>query len=303
MMSAKKYQGIIIPAVTPLTADHKLDHEAVERVFANFSQNNVYPFILGTTGESASLPYRLKTEFIELSAQLKQPGEMLYAGIASNCFEESVDLADVCFANNVDAVVATLPSYYLLSEGQMRKYFERLADTCKVPLILYNIPATVHQSVPLHIIEDLSYHPNVVAVKDSERNNVRLDESLSLWADREDFSFFLGWAAQSADALIKGCDGIVPSTGNLHPEIYHEMFQAVQSGDHERAFALQVISDELGNLYQKGRTLGESLWALKTLMHEKGLCEPHVMPPLEPMSDEERVTVVESLNEFLKVRD
>ena len=85
----KKYQGIIIPAVTPLTADHKLDHGAVERMFASFSQNNVYPFILGTTGESASLPYKLKAEFIELSAQLKQPGEMLYAGIASNCFEEN----------------------------------------------------------------------------------------------------------------------------------------------------------------------------------------------------------------------
>jgi dihydrodipicolinate synthase/N-acetylneuraminate lyase len=52
---------------------------------------------------------------------------------------------------------------------------------------------------------------------------------------------------------------------------------------------LQKKSDMFGALYQKGRSLGESLWALKVLMNEKGLCEPHVMPPLQPltMQDEE----------------
>jgi 4-hydroxy-tetrahydrodipicolinate synthase len=43
----------------------------------------------------------------------------------------------------------------------------------------------------------------------------------------------------------------------------------------------------LGNLYQAGRTLGESLWALKYLMKQVGLCEPYVMPPLQPMAGEE----------------
>lgn len=303
MKNNKKYKGIVIPAITPLTAEFKLDTGAVEKLFSYFRQNSVYPFILGTTGESASLPYSLKLDFIKLSGKLKQPGEMLYAGIAANCLEESIEMSKVCFDNNVDAVVATLPTYYKLTENQVKKYFERLIESCNGPVVLYNIPATVHMSIPLHIIDELSYHENVVAIKDSERSDQRLNDSLNLWAEREDFSYFLGWAARSAEALINGADGVVPSTGNLHPEIYSEMYQAVLNGDHERAHALQISSDDLGNVYQYGRTLGESLWALKVLMNEKGLCLPHVMPPLEPMSDEEKVTIVESLSEFLKIRE
>ena len=303
MNNNKKYKGIVIPAITPLTSEFKLDTVAVEKLFSLFRENSVSPFILGTTGESASLPYSLKTEYIKLSGKLKQPGEMLYAGIAANCLEESIELAKVCFDNNADAVVATLPTYYKLTENQIKKYFERLAESCDGPLILYNIPATVHMSIPLHIIDELSYHENVVAIKDSERSDQRLSDSLNLWADREDFSYFLGWAARSAEALINGADGVVPSTGNLHPEIYSEMYEAVLCGDHERAHALQINSDELGNVYQYGRTLGESLWALKVLMNEKGLCLPYVMPPLESMSEEEKVAIMESLSEFLKIRE
>jgi 4-hydroxy-tetrahydrodipicolinate synthase len=35
-----------------------------------------------------------------------------------------------------------------------------------------------------------------------------------------------------------------------------------------------------GALYQSGRTLGESLSALKSVMHHRGICGPMVMPPL-----------------------
>ena len=41
-------------------------------------------------------------------------------------------------------------------------------------------------------------------------------------------------------------------------------------------------------IYQSGRTLGESLWALKLLMKEKGLCEAVVMPPLQLIIKEKK---------------
>jgi 4-hydroxy-tetrahydrodipicolinate synthase len=54
-------------------------------------------------------------------------------------------------------------------------------------------------------------------------------------------------------------------------------------------------SDMLGNVYQAGRTLGESLWALKVLMKQTGLCETYMMPPLHQLSDEEEQKVVNAL--------
>src|SRR4051812_13334847 len=106
----KKYRGTIVPAITPLNADRTLDVDAVERLFVFFRQHGVQPFILGTTGEAASLPVLLKQEYIRLAGRLKKDGDVLYAGISSNCLSDSVEAAKYAFDSGVDVVVATLPS-------------------------------------------------------------------------------------------------------------------------------------------------------------------------------------------------
>ena len=279
-MSTKKYTGIIVPAVTPLTASLHLDEPAVERIFSSFYLHEISPFILGTTGEAASLPLAVKKEYVLAAEQNKKMGSVLYAGISSNVVAESVEFAQFCSLHRVDVVVATLPSYFALTEKQMLQYFIQLADAIPLPLFIYNIPATTHMSIPLPLIDELSHHPGIAGIKDSERSEERLQQSLELWKDRPDFHYILGWAAKSADALWKGADGLVPSTGNLYPELYANMWHAWKKGDRETLALLQEQSDAYGALYQANRSLGESLHALKILMKEKGLCEEYVMPPL-----------------------
>lgn len=280
MKTGKKYTGIIVPAITPLTAKLQLDETAVEKIFASFYQYNISPFILGTTGESASLPLQLKKDYVCAAEKNKKMGSLLYAGIGSNVLAESIEFATYCCLHAVDVLVATLPSYYALTEKQMLQYFNTLADNISLPLFIYNIPATTHMSIPLTVIDELSKHKNIVGIKDSERSEERMNESLRLWKDRNDFHYILGWAAKSADALLLGADGLVPSTGNLYPEIYADMLLAFKQEDKDRLFAMQKFSDDYGALYQSNRTLGDSLLELKTLMKKKGLCEAVVMPPL-----------------------
>ena len=287
MKKRKKYSGVIIPAITPLTSDHQLDEGAVERIFQFFYKHNALPFILGTTGESSSLPLAVKKTYVKAAAKNKKPGTLLYAGISSNVVSESIEFTKFCADNSVDAVAANLPSYYALTESQIKKHYEKLAEACPLPLVIYNIPSTTHMSIPINIIDELSHHPNVVATKDSERNEERLKQSLELWKDRNDFSHFLGWSAKSAGALINGSDGLIPSTGNLVPEVYAEMVEANETGDHNKAYEMQKLSDIYGSLYQNAKILGESLWALKVLMKEKGLCESVVMPPLQSLNKDE----------------
>ncbi len=297
-VGGKKYKGIIVPAVTPLTASFQLDEAAVEKIFANFYQNDISPFILGTTGESASLSGKIKLEYLKAAAKNKKAGSVLYAGISSNVLDESAEFAKLCADNAVDAVAATLPSYYALKDGQMLKYFEDLADAIPLPMIIYNIPATTHMSIPLEVIDELSMHPNIVAVKDSERSEERLMKSLELWKDRRDFGHFLGWASKSALALIGGSDGLIPSTGNVAPEIYSAMWKAFVDKDFKEVYAMQQLSDKYGDIYQADRTLGESLWALKILMKERDLCEAVVMPPLQAMDDSEAKKLKQAFSEL-----
>ncbi len=279
-MKQKTYSGVVVPLVTPLTPNLRLDEDAMQRMMQHLQASDAIPFILGTTGEAASLPMPLKRKYIQLAGEAKQEGQQLYVGISSNVALESVELAEEAFVGGADVVVATLPSYYALSTKEMRAYFLSLAETVSGPLMIYNIPATTHQSIPLELIDELSRHPKIVGLKDSERSDERLQESLRLWSGREDFSFLSGWAARSAEALLNGGDGIVPSTGNFVPQIYRDLYHAAKSADQAGAQKYQELSDRFGSVYQEGRTLGQSLWALKVVMNEIGMCQPVVMPPL-----------------------
>ena len=294
MQIKKRFHGIVVPLVTPLTEKNALDPGAVERIIENITRFECMPFILGTTGEASSMPDPVKYNYIRKAASLKGKYQALYAGIGTNCLQDSIDLAKRCFSAGVDVAVATLPSYYSLTERQMMNYFEQLADGIEGPLMIYNIPATTHMSIPLELIDKLSHHENIVGIKDSERSEERLKQSLELWSRREDFSYFLGWAAKSAEALANGCDGIVPSTGNINPSVYFFLNAFVEKEDMDNAMMAQQLSDQIGNLYQTRRTLGESLAALKLLMHSEGLCEPWMMPPLERLSATEETKLKEA---------
>ena len=285
----KKFSGIIVPAITPLNSKFEIDIDAVERIFNNFYDHQISPFILGTTGESSSLSIQQKKNYVKTAADSKKSGTILYAGISSNIVSESVEFAKFCADNKVDVVAATLPSYYALTEIQMKKYFLQLADAIPIPLVIYNIPATTHMSIPLQIIDELSHHPNIIATKDSERSDERLQQSLELWKARKDFGYFLGWAAKSVEALLGGSDGLIPSTGNIKPVIYEKMWMAAREGNIREAQQMQYWSDEYGKIYQNEKTLGESLWALKALMKKKGLCDDYVMPPLQAMDSNEAI--------------
>ncbi|MBN2273148.1 MAG: dihydrodipicolinate synthase family protein [Bacteroidales bacterium] len=276
----KNYSGVIVPMITPLSSDYSIDRTAVALIMKTFTKNQCSAFVLGTTGESVSVAEKDKTILVESTVREAGHKIKVYAGISGNCLQESISNANHYASLGADAVVAHLPFYYPMNDSNMIRYFKTIADNIQCPLILYNNPITVKWSIPLEIIEELSYHPNIAGVKDSERGLERLDRSLALWSNRDDFSFLLGWTAQSAYALGKRCDGIVPSTANLTPQLYHDLYQSAVAGDAEKAGALQQQADIITNLYIKDRNISEAIPALKVLMAEYGLCKTVVLPPM-----------------------
>ena len=74
MNTAKKYKGIIVPAITPLTEKLQLDEKAVKKIFTLFYKHHISPFVLGTTGEAASLPLQLKKDYILAAEKNKKMG-------------------------------------------------------------------------------------------------------------------------------------------------------------------------------------------------------------------------------------
>ncbi|MDR0546080.1 MAG: dihydrodipicolinate synthase family protein [Dysgonamonadaceae bacterium] len=297
----KKYQGVVVPMATPLTKELKIDIASVEKIMAEFAKNDISPLVLGTTGESSSIGKAESAVFVETAVKAKQKDQVIYAGLVGNNVSELIDRAKLYAALGADVVVSTLPSYYILTQSQMEKFYTELADASPCPVMMYNIKATTQMSIPLEAVKTLSYHSNIVGLKDSERDMERLKTAIDTYHDRPDFSFFCGWGAQGFNSLRMGADGIVPSTGNAVPEMYKRMIDAFVSGDYELAEQMQLLTDEIAALYQKGRTLGESLAALKVMMEAKALCKSRIMPPLTELSEEESVNLQKVFKQYNKV--
>lgn len=280
MRKLNKYHGVVVPMVTPVTKEGDIDIKAVERIINNFAKYNVSALLMGTTGEGNSVSVEQGTKMIETAAKTANGRITIYAGLAGNCVSEQMVAAKKFTAAGADVIAATLPCYYSLTPEQMIKYYTDLADALTIPLMLYNITITTHMSIPVEIIEKLSHHPNIVGLKDSEDNIERMEKILKLVADRDDFAYFCGCAANSTKALTLGADGIVPSVGNYLPKMYADLFDAGIKGDIVTAENLQQRTIEIGKINTDGLTLGQSLAGLKIIMKMVGLCETYMLPPL-----------------------
>lgn len=282
-----KYKGVVVPMVSPLSRSKEVDVAAAAKIMTLFARNNISPLVLGTTGESTSFDLEESATLVEAVVKAKSEQQLIYVGLAGNNVKQQIEFGNRFFALGADVAVATLPSYYILTPEQMLEYYITLADKLQGPLMMYNIKATTQMSIPLGVIEKLSHHPNILGLKDSERDQERMEICINKYKDREDFSFFCGWGAQSANSLKLGADGIVPSTGNIVPVLYNELYTAVQKGDFDKADLFQQRTDEVAKIYQTNRTLGQSLAALKVMMSHVDLCQPYMKPPLTELDEQD----------------
>ncbi|MBN2215293.1 MAG: dihydrodipicolinate synthase family protein [Bacteroidales bacterium] len=289
----KKYGGVIVPMVSPVNEDLTIDTDAVHRILDLLINAGVSPFLLGTNGESVSISDAQKLVLVENTVSYVNKKITVFAGISGNCLEESIRNARLYAQTGADVVVAHLPFYFPLTSDHMLNYYEQLADRIPCPLIIYNNPVTVKQSIPLDIIEQLSHHPNIAGLKDSERGMERLNRALELWRYRDDFVHLLGWTVQSAYSLLNGSDGIVPSTGNFIPSLYKDLYDAALRKDEYKSFEYQHKADRISDIYIKDRNISKSIPALKYIMSLKGLCKPFVLPPLSLPDKKEQNAIKE----------
>lgn len=293
MKNGTNYDGVVVPMITPVMEDGKIDEPAVDRIVDFLIAGGVDGiFIMGTTGEGVSVPNFYRQQLVSRTVARVKKRAKVYVGIGEACPE------DIVAANNylragVDAIVSRLP--ISINGDNIFLWYQLLLEKLKGPVILYNIPAINRVSIPLNAIESLLGHPRFVGIKDSENNPARLEELLRRFGGRKDFSIFIGVGALMEMGLKQGAHGIVPSVGNLIPEICCEFILSARNSDWSAVSDHFSRMSAVTSLYQKGRTLNESLSALKAAMHVRGLCHPHVLPPLHRLSGAELEKIREQM--------
>lgn len=280
MTSPTKHRGIIVPMSTPFTSSGALDEPAAERMVARLAEHGLGVFVLGTTGEAPSIAPPQRDRLVEIAVKTAAGRVVVYGGIGSDCVSGAIEMARSYLRLGVDAVVSLLPAYYLLNAAEMHACLEQIARETPGPLLIYNMPQTTRMSLPLDVIDRLSALPNVVGLKDSEGTPGRLEAVAERFGGRPDFAIFMGVAKNATRAFRAGFNGAVPSSGNIAPAHWRDLYAHVLAGEWPQAEAVQARLDAIGEFVQRDRSLPQSLAALKAAIAAQGLCTPAVLPPL-----------------------
>jgi dihydrodipicolinate synthase/N-acetylneuraminate lyase len=287
----EKYSGVIVPMLTPLKENGRIDEKSTIKLINYLISNSTIPFILGTTGELPSICFEQRDKMVKLLIENGNSETPRIVGMGALTFSETIEYSNKYFDWGIDAIVLTLPNYFELTDEQAYNYFYQLSKKINGDIILYNIPITIHSSISLNVIEQLSHLNNIVAIKDSENNKKRILESLERWRGRIDFAHLVGSNALMELGLLNGSVGVVPSLGNILPQLYSGVYQLALNGESDRLKFVQEQTNDFSNVYTEGLLLGESLAALKYLLNLKGLIPSEMFLPLTKLTKEKQELV------------
>ncbi len=283
-----RIKGIIVPMFTPLQADETVNVQELRNLVGHLVGNKVNVlFPLGTSGEFARLKRSQKEIVLGVTAEAARGKVPVVAGV-SDCGTalvlENIKCAE---ESGCDAVVATLPYYFPLdSEQEQAQFYEEIAGKSRLPVIIYNMPATVNASISLDVVRRLSSHGNILGIKDSSGDKRYLDALLEIKKERRAFKIFSGFEDYSAEYLRKGVDGCVPSFGNVVPILFARMYEMSCRCDHDGAGNVQK---QLLGL--KSMIAGQDRWLFemqckKMALECMGICSGRMTMPCTPLSAE-----------------
>lgn len=278
----KTHHGVIVPTVTPLTEKYELDEPALRRLVDFLIDGGSQGiFVLGSTGEGPSVPRAMRARIVHLAIEQAKGRARVYAGALDNSTIDAIASAREYLKMGVSAVVAQLPNYFPLTPDEQFRYFANLVERVQGPILLYEIPQTVHMSLDLGVIEHLRAFPNVVGIKDSSGDRQRVQALLDAYRDDAAFSVLVGASGQYAFGLMHGADGIVPGAANLEPGLCVRMFASARKGDWTLLNELQLELDTISKEFFVPGYLGQTIARIKREMSQRGQCGPAVFPPLQ----------------------
>ncbi|MBC6366900.1 dihydrodipicolinate synthase family protein [Algoriphagus sp. AK58] len=302
MKTPASFYGIIPPMITPLNPDYSLDVDHTIVMVNHLLEGGVHGiFILGTTGESASLSSDVKSDLIRQVCRQVNGKVPVLVGITDCSFVESLDLAAIAADSGASALVAAPPFYMNIGQEELIAYYRKLADSVSLPLFLYNMPSHTKIFIDIATVKTLSSHPNIIGIKDSSGDLENFESLCFAFRDHQDFRIFVGPEEILTQTLEMGGHGGVTGGANLFPELYVQAYAAFLSGEKNRLRELQnTILFLSKNLYENHTYKSCYLKGLKAAMAFEGLCKGILAPPLFAYSEEEKKVLHEK---YLRVKE
>ena len=288
MTVATDLKGIVVPIMTPLTAEERVDEIGLRRLINHILSGGVHGiFVMGTSGEFARLGLSEWETAIGVTVDEVSRRVPVYVGIADAGANLVKNKAYLAHAMHADVLVATPPYYFPVTQEEVYLFYKEVAAEIALPLVLYNIPSTTGVSIDLSTLIRLSDVDGIFGVKDSSGDLEALRNTLAHFNRNEDFRIFVGEETIILPGISEGAHGGVPSLGNVTPRLFVDLYESATEGRGEEAKRLEEIVFDLNNVLNRcSDSWLAPLIGRKTALKIMEICSSRVTAPSSPLPDE-----------------
>ena len=269
-------KGVIIPLLTPFSAEGALDLDAVRPLVDFLIQRGVHGlFPGGTTGEGVLLSGAERKQLCEAVVQAANGRVPVIAHAGALTTTEALELTVHARGAGAQAAALLPPFYYHYSDDALFAYFSTVAQAAPdFPIFLYNFPAVTGNAISPALVARLADAcPNIVGMKDSSGNLTTLLACADLHDGR--FIKMVGSDGLILGALAMGVEGCVSGNANVVPELVVRLYDAAAAGDLDRARKYQYQFDQVRKLLGDGGNLS----LFKGVLAQRGVDTGPVRPP------------------------
>lgn len=288
------FKGAGVAIITPFREDGSVDFDKFGELIEFQVQNKTDAIIVcGTTGESSTLTHEEHLEVIRYCVEKVNHRIPVIAGTGSNCTQTAVYLSKEAESSGADALLLVTPYYNKATQNGLYQHFKTIADSVKIPVILYNIPGRTGVALqPETIVRLCKDVENIVGVKDATAN-ISMTAHLMQLADGC-VDLYSGEDGIIVPMLSLGGKGVISVLSNIAPEQTHEICSRFFEGDTAGSCALQL----------KALPLVDALFCevnpipVKKAAELMGLCGGTLRMPLTEMEPEHAAKLEKAMKDF-----
>ena len=237
------FTGSGVAIITPFTKDGAIDFEELGRLLDFHLENETDAIIIcGTTGESAAMPDKEHLSVIDYTVKRINGKIPVIAGTGSNDTAHGVNLCKAAESLGVDGLLTVTPYYNKTTQRGLVKHFTALANSVKIPIILYNVPSRTGLNIKPDTLFELSKVENIIGIKEASGN---ITQVAQMAAKCPDMVIYSGNDDQIIPIMSVGGLGVISVLANIAPKNVHDMCQKFLDKDTEGAMKLQLDAMEI----------------------------------------------------------
>ncbi len=234
------FKGAGVALVTPMKEDLSVDYDKLEELVEFHIKNGTDSIIIcGTTGEAATQSHEEHLATVKACVEFTKKRIPVIAGTGSNCTETAIYLSQKAEEYGADGLLVVSPYYNKATQKGLVGHFSAVADSVKLPIILYNVPSRTGCNIqPQTVAELVKNVDNIVGIKEASGDISQVANIMQLTDGKIDL--YSGNDDQIVPVLSLGGLGVISVLSNVAPKETHDIVAKYLDGDVKGSLDMQL---------------------------------------------------------------